>query len=282
MSLSESILHWDIFMLLGINSLSGNWLLDWTVHFIAQNKLLNGAVFVAAYWYCWFGGGSSDTAKARRVVLAGLVSCLVAIVIARALADLLPFRMRPMLDAASGFRPPAFPVTDDYEEWSSFPSDKAAFVFALSVALFAAAPRLAMALTAYAAAAICLPRIWLGIHYPMDILAGAAIGAVAAWLCVTLIDGKLLDRLAALSERRQALFYTAAFIVTLELAYMFDNVRRTARAVRGLLGGASFQTAVLAMAGVAAIIIIAGLGTKMTIDRRRSRKSGGSVQVLKH
>jgi undecaprenyl-diphosphatase len=232
MSPSEGILNWDIVALLGVNSLSGHWLIDWTVNLVAQNKLLNGTVFVAAYWYCWFGGGSDDTLKSRRVVLAGLASCLLAIVIARALADLLPFRVRPMLDPTSGFQPPLFPVTDDYEAWSSFPSDKAAFVFALAVALYAAVPRLSIALVIYAAAVVCLPRIWLGIHFPLDILVGAALGALAAWLCETFISRRLLDRLVALAERRQALFYAAAFVVTIELAYLFDNVRRNESAAR--------------------------------------------------
>jgi undecaprenyl-diphosphatase len=278
MSPSEGILNWDIVALLGINSLSGHWLIDWTVNLVAQNKLLNGTVFVAAYWYCWFGGGSDDTLKSRRVVLAGLASCLLAIVIARALADLLPFRVRPMLDPASGFQPPLFPVTDDYEAWSSFPSDKAAFVFALAVALYAAVPRLSIALVIYAAAVVCLPRIWLGIHFPLDILVGAALGALAAWLCETFISRRLLDRLVALAERRQALFYAAAFVVTIELAYLFDNVRRTARAVKALLGGSSFQLAVLLIAGAAGVVLVAGFGVKLAIDWRRSRRRE-SVEV---
>jgi membrane-associated phospholipid phosphatase len=271
MSPSESILHWDVVALLGINALTGNWLIDWTIQFVAQNKLLNGTVFVAAYWYYWFGGGSCDTVKARRVALAGLVSCLLAIVIARALADLLPFRMRPMLDTVSGFRFPAVPVSDDYEEWSSFPSDKAAFVFALSFGLYTIAPRVSIALAAYGAVAICLPRVWLGVHYPSDVLVGAAIGAAAAWICEKFIKGRPVDRLVALAERRQALFYTAAFVVTLELAYMFDNVRRTAHAVRGLLGAAPFETAVLIMGGIVGAVLIASLGAKVAIDWRRSR-----------
>ena len=61
---------------------------------------------------------------------------------------------------------------------ASFPSDHAigAFVIATSIWLF---HRKEGALAALAAL-IAISRVWTGVHYPLDVLAGAAIGIIAA------------------------------------------------------------------------------------------------------
>jgi undecaprenyl-diphosphatase len=68
---------------------------------------------------------------------------------------------------------------------SSFPSGHAATSAAGLAVLAIAVPRLAPAL-AVLAAAIAFSRIYVGVHYPSDVLVGAAIGAIvgvaAAWL----------------------------------------------------------------------------------------------------
>lgn len=61
----------------------------------------------------------------------------------------------------------------------SFPSDHAAAAFAIAVSVALASRRLGAAFLA-AAAAIAVSRVAVGLHYPSDVLAGAAIGAGAA------------------------------------------------------------------------------------------------------
>jgi undecaprenyl-diphosphatase len=60
---------------------------------------------------------------------------------------------------------------------SSFPAGHAATAFAGAVLLSLLAPRLAPALLVFAAL-IGVSRIYDGVHYPTDVLAGAALGAV--------------------------------------------------------------------------------------------------------
>lgn len=65
----------------------------------------------------------------------------------------------------------------------SFPSDHAAAAFAIAVAVFAFSRRAGGALLAVAVL-IAVSRVALGVHYPVDVLAGAAVGAVSALLVV--------------------------------------------------------------------------------------------------
>jgi undecaprenyl-diphosphatase len=65
--------------------------------------------------------------------------------------------------------------------WSSFPSDTAAFAFALSVGVLMIWGRWGWLAILYSLVVICIPRVYLGYHYPSDIVAGALIGGVVAF-----------------------------------------------------------------------------------------------------
>jgi undecaprenyl-diphosphatase len=80
----------------------------------------------------------------------------------------------------------------------SFPSGHATVSFACAVVLAAAIPRLAVPLYVLAAA-IAWSRVVTGVHYPLDVLAGAVLG-IAVGLLVT-----RLRRLATALPRPRAI-----------------------------------------------------------------------------
>ncbi len=74
----------------------------------------------------------------------------------------------------------------------SMPSTHAASAFAASVAIGLVHPQARWPLLVLAAL-IAFSRVWLGVHYPSDVLVGAALGttiAIAIWLLVTRAGGR--------------------------------------------------------------------------------------------
>ncbi|WP_314220379.1 phosphatase PAP2 family protein [Streptomyces zaehneri] len=73
-------------------------------------------------------------------------------------------------------------------DWS-FPSNHAAIAAAAAVALLFVSRRLG-AVAAVAACAMAVSRVWVGAHYPHDVLAGVVVGALAALLVMSALRGR--------------------------------------------------------------------------------------------
>jgi undecaprenyl-diphosphatase len=110
--------------------------------------------------------------------------------------------------------------------WSAFPSDHAMMWCAVATGIFLASRRLGVAAIVYTVVLIGLPRIYLGLHHPTDVLAGLALGAL---ICVLLNRAVIRQRIAApvlnWSAKHQAAFHVAIFLLSFELASQFDEIR---------------------------------------------------------
>ncbi len=194
---------------------------DKLVAVIANATLLKGGVVLALVCGLWFSR-SGDRRERRSLLAAAVLGTLAAVIAARALALLLPFRPRPI----SVVDPP---LAGQWTEWSSFPSDHATLMFALTVGLGRVSRRLGAAIAIYAVVFTCLPRLYLGLHYPTDVLAGAFLGTATVVLatsrrCRRFIDGPLFDWV----ERSPATFYAVGFLVLYEIATLFVDLRSLA------------------------------------------------------
>ncbi|MER5587181.1 phosphatase PAP2 family protein [Streptomyces asoensis] len=85
-------------------------------------------------------------------------------------------------------------------DWS-FPSNHAAVAAAAAVALLFVSRRLG-AVAGLSAVAMALSRVWVGAHYPHDVLAGIVVGAVAALLFMSALRGRLEAAALRLSATR--------------------------------------------------------------------------------
>lgn len=211
--------------------------LDESMVFLSESSLVKGGLFLALLWWLWFRKPADGPGR-RDYVLSTLVTCVAAVLIARLLAVSLPFRERPMVASAQHFVLPYGSDADALGGWSAFPSDHAVLFFALAMGLYQAHRPFGIAAFLYAAFVICLPRIYLGLHWPTDILAGAALGAGVAWLGArqAVRDGIGRPALRWL-DRYPSPFYAAMFLVTFEIMNLFGDVREAGHLASHILGG---------------------------------------------
>lgn len=154
---------------------------DKFVDLLFGNMLLEGGFITALLWWAWFRG--RETARRDRgLVIAGMGLTVVALILTRIAALLVPFRERPRYVPALHFRLPLGSGNYDMFNWNSFPSDHAVLYFCLGTILFFISRRVGVIALLHAFFVVCLTRIYLGIHYPTDILAGMVIGIGTASL----------------------------------------------------------------------------------------------------
>jgi undecaprenyl-diphosphatase len=202
---------------------------------LLDSDLFKGGAVIAMVWWAWFSDEAPDAARRRSTLISALVACIGAVFFARGLAHVLPFRARPLYTPGLDFVPPFGTESLDLEHWSSFPSDHAVVFFTLATGLWYARRSLGMLAYAYTAVFICLPRLYLGIHWPTDILAGAAIGVAIGWAGTRdVVRRNIGDPLLAWKDRAPGPFYAVLFLVTFEVAVLGADARNLASHVHAI------------------------------------------------
>jgi undecaprenyl-diphosphatase len=200
-------------------------LFDGAVSVVADQPVLKGGLLTSALWLAWFRRDLSQKLR-REQVLATLAATIAALLLTKIVRYFLPFRLRPIHDSDIGFTVPYHVTNEALWNWSSFPSDTAAFAFALSVGLVVIAKRWGWLAILYSLVVICLPRIYLGYHYPSDIAAGALIGSVVAIVATwDRIRIPLSRKLLLWCDEYPGSFYCVFFLLTCEFAAVFENTR---------------------------------------------------------
>lgn len=201
---------------------------DHVVVFLQDASLLKAGVLIAVLWWFWFD--PRDTGKNRASILSTLTATAVAILLARGLANLLPFRARPMNVEELHFTLPLGMKPGSLEDWSSFPSDHATMFFALVTGIFILSKRLGVLSFFWVVVVVILPRLYIGIHFPTDILAGAVLGVFITWLAHREFIRNPLARIGtAWVEKHPASFYMCFFLATYQFVVLFDDLRDLAK-----------------------------------------------------
>ena len=157
-----------------LNQGIGRWsVLDYAAYLLVSDYFIPLAI---CFWMLglWFrGDGPVSRGRNQRAVLAAAISLGLANLVVLILNGFF-FRERPFvhMELATLFYEP----TD-----SSFPANPAAAAFAAAGAIWLANRR-AGAVLFVPAVLWCLTRVYSGVFYPTDILAGALIGLAMAWL----------------------------------------------------------------------------------------------------
>jgi membrane-associated phospholipid phosphatase len=238
-----------------LNGLAGrSWLLDTIVSLPLDNNLVKAGPVGACFVYAWWSGGDeADIRRRRSVLLVAVASLLLVMVATKTIADGY-FQPRPFVHAQQAWHledgklveterlayrtPLNGGVRNRYRalergeieqnDLGSFPSDHAGFFVALSLGIFMASRRAGAVALGWTGAAILLPRIITGMHSPLDIAAGAAIGAgvlLAAHLAAGRTRRWALEPVAGWTIRHEALAASLIFFVAFEATNVLTNVR---------------------------------------------------------
>jgi undecaprenyl-diphosphatase len=169
----EALLVRDAALLQWLLALPHPEALNWVFR-VASRVGIGGAIWVAA---------GAVLLAARQINWQDAARLVIAIAMVHAVVDLAlkPWvgRVRPPL-AMSDLRP-----LTDVPETLSFPSGHAANAVAAAIVL-GQVWRRGRALTWVAATIVAVARVYLGVHYPLDAVAGSLTGALCAWVALAI------------------------------------------------------------------------------------------------
>ena len=223
MHLDFALMHW-------VNQFVGRWpWFDLGVYYVSGSEFLKGIAIVTVYWYFLFEHGKQETGRkeveTRATLLTVLILVVPAMVVARALARLLPYRERPFFDPGLHFQWPYHVDADQFIRWSSFPSDHAALFSALAMGLFFRSRRAGLAVFAYVVLVTFFPRIYMGYHWPTDILAGFVLGILVAYVALIPTVKYWSMQLYEECMKHSGLFAVSLFLLTYEIGTLFNGPR---------------------------------------------------------
>jgi undecaprenyl-diphosphatase len=205
-----------------------SFIFDKTMAELVDIDLLKGGILMGFIWWHWFGKlNEKENQVIREHIIATLVGSFAALFTARILALTLPFRFRPLHRTDIDFVLPYTMEPEILTDWSAFPSDHAVLFFCLAFSFWYISKRLALFSIIYVAIVISFPRIYLGLHYPTDILAGAALGLAFAFTANRPIVRHTLSRpVFSLMYRLPGMFYFSFFLTSYQIAVLFNDVRK--------------------------------------------------------
>jgi undecaprenyl-diphosphatase len=203
-----------------------SWLFDNFVGWVAEVNLTKGGIAMALFWWAWFYESEKPDSEKREYLIFAFFSSCLALLVAQTLIRYLPYRQRPLLNPGVNFTIPFGVQNEEWHTVTSFPSDHAAMFFCLAATLWIVSRRLGIIAMCHALLVVSLPRVYLGFHYPTDILAGALIGIVIAFSCEF---AKLREKVARpffwWLRKDAPSFYAFAFLMTFQYAELFWSAR---------------------------------------------------------
>lgn len=172
----------DVFIFEKFNALAGNWkILDWIGIFFADyfQYFLIIVLLIFLFW------PKKDVIKNRLMVISAVVSVVLSRLIFTEIIRFFYHHPRPyvVLEAVKK-------LIAENQDNASFPSGHATFFFALATGVYFYNKKLGIWFF-IAAILMGIARIFVGVHWPSDILGGAVIGIISAIIIDKVIRSKI-------------------------------------------------------------------------------------------
>ncbi len=209
--------------------------LDHAIILISEKHIFKMVIPMLILWWAWFKIDLKQESN-RNIVITTFIGAFIGMFIARGLTFVLPFRFRPIHQDELTLNLPYGFIVEKLSGWSSFPSDHAVLLFSLLTGIFLISKRLGFITLIYSIIVVILPRIYLGLHYPTDLIAGALLGII---IIILLNQKYFKDRFTIpvinLSKSRPEIFYPLFFFISYQTIDLFEGVRAGGALIKTIL-----------------------------------------------
>ena len=257
--MNEALFH-------ALNGLVGrSWLVDSLIALALDNVLVKAGPIGACFFYAWFRGSDGpDGGRRRRILLVTLAALFVIAPVSKNLSESRlaprPFLMAEhsyVLDEGRLIASPPMPFREMLSgemmdrvqstreglvaanDLVTFPSDHAAFFMALSLGIFFASRRAGAIALAWTLVVTLGSRVAAGMHWPLDIAAGALLGATVLMALIFAFarrEGRIWRAVLGWVERYPALTSALLFLMLVEAANTMQTLKRAMELASALAG----------------------------------------------
>ncbi|VBB09065.1 phosphatidic acid phosphatase type 2/haloperoxidase [Lucifera butyrica] len=165
-------MHYDMLLFHFINNFSGHLLwLDRVMIYIAEYGPAVYGLYLVALWFT--GADKRELAENRRKALYAFTAALIGLGVNQ-IIGFAWFRNRPYINHPAHL---LVPVNPD----ASFPSDHATGSFSIARSLVASQAYGGKGMLGFAFL-LAFSRVYVGVHYPTDVIGGMIVGIMSSWL----------------------------------------------------------------------------------------------------
>jgi len=206
-----------------------SWAFDTFVDLLSRNYVLKTAILVAFLGWAWMRK-KPDGSDHRATVVFGLIASCAAVLAARTISFIAPFRERPLRSPDLSFVLPHPVAPQTILGWNAFPSDNATLFFGIAACLYLVSRPVGIVAFCHVMLVVGFARVYLGFHHPTDIMAGAVLGIAAVSLInIDAVRTAVIRWPMRWLQRSPQLFHATLFLLVFLIATTFDPVYDLAR-----------------------------------------------------